>query len=322
MEDFDLEEVNKANEMVPQKKAAPQEQIAEPAVRKVTHLQEDVPNCLRNVRVIVRHLPKNNGVITDPKHVLYGGMSEVATKTFTVPLMRNGRFCNVLTNDEKQFLEQFMGLDPDALSVYNTRNNYWENFQVPLKKDDNYFDLSDPTDYIKYKVLLANKDFIAPSLEAYQNMPKVTYQFVIVQEGEEDEQASKKTNATMSCYKEYGKIENNYDVLKLIVETLDGRPMAKNQKITFLQNKAVELITADPKLFLKTIKDPYIEHKVIIKKAVENGVLSFKGGGYYLRENNMPLCEDREDPTLSNAAKYIASAKHQELLLMLQAKTS
>jgi hypothetical protein len=34
--------------------------------------QETVVNCLRNERITVRHIPKEGGFITNPKHLLYG----------------------------------------------------------------------------------------------------------------------------------------------------------------------------------------------------------------------------------------------------------
>ena len=62
-----------------------------------------------------------------------------------------------------------MGLEYNALSVYKRENNFWDDSndigisKVALRKQDNYFDLSKPEDYIKYKILLANKNFIAAS---------------------------------------------------------------------------------------------------------------------------------------------------------------
>ena len=55
-------------------------------------------NCLRNERIIVRHIPKVGGMITNPKHILYGGMAENAIKIFTVPRLSSGMFVNVLTD--------------------------------------------------------------------------------------------------------------------------------------------------------------------------------------------------------------------------------
>ena len=129
-------------------------------------------NCLRNERVIVRHIPKQSGMITNPKHILYGGMAENATKTFVVPVLSSGAFVNVLTDEEKAFLEEAMGLEYNALSIYKKplSENFWSDSneggisRVRLLKQDNYFNLSNPEDYIRYKILLANKDFIAPSL--------------------------------------------------------------------------------------------------------------------------------------------------------------
>ena len=126
-------------------------------------------NCLRNERIIVRHIPKENG-ITNPKHILFGGMAENAVRTFVVPRLSSGMFVNVLTDKEKAFLEEIMGLEYNALSIYKKVDNFWDDSnengisKVRLTKQDNYFNLSDPEDYIKYKILLANKDFIAPSL--------------------------------------------------------------------------------------------------------------------------------------------------------------
>ena len=122
-------------------------------------------NCLKNERILVRFVPKEDSNITNPKHILYGGMAEGAVKYYTVPILAStGTYKNILTDDEKAFLESYMGLEYNALSVYNKTNNFWANFTVRLTKHDNYLDLSDPNDYIKYKVLLANTDFIADSI--------------------------------------------------------------------------------------------------------------------------------------------------------------
>ena len=283
---------------------------------------EDTPkvNILRNERVIVRHIPKEGGMITNPKHVLYGGMAETATRTFVVPRLRSGSYVNVLTNEEKSFLEDIMGLEYGALNSTRKVNNFWKNISVRLTKQDNYFDLSDPNDYIRYKVLLANKNLIAPSLQALQDEPKATYQFVIIAEGDESRQAKDNTSTIMKCYKEYGKIENDLDTLRVIIETIDGRPTAATTKIEFLQGKINNLIQANSKLFLKVITDPYLNTKVLIKKAVEAGIIANRDNHYYLREDNTPLCEANEEASLSNAAKYLNSPKHQNMLFAIQAK--
>ena len=283
-------------------------------------------NCLRNERVIIRHIPKESGMVTNPKHILFGGMAENAVRTFVVPRLSSGVFVNILTDSEKAFLEEVMGLEYNALSIYKKVDNFWDDSnesgisRVRLTKQDNYLNLADPEDYIRYKILLANKDYIAPSLQALQDSPKATYQFVIISEGDETKSAKDNMSATMKCYKEFGKIENDINTLRVIVETIDGRPTAPTVKLEFLQGRINTLIQADSKIFLRVITDPMLSTKVLIKRAIEAGLISNRGNYLYLKSDNTPLCEVNEEPTLNIAAKYLNSPKHQDTLFMLQAK--
>lgn len=283
-------------------------------------------NCLRNERIIVRHINKPSNLVSNPKHVLYGGLAENASRTYTVPRLSSGGFVNVLTNDEKAFLEEELQLEYNALSVHKKTDNFWDDSndkgisRVRLLKQDTILDLSDPEDYIRYKILLANKDFIAPSLQLLQDAPKASYEYVLISEGDETKAAQKNMSATMMCYKEFGKIENDIDTLRVIVETIDGRPTAQNVKLEFLQTKVNELIQGDSKLFLKIITDPLLSTKVLIKKSIEAGLISRRGNFLYLRSDNSPLCETNEEPVLNVAAKYLNNPKHQELKFSLEAK--
>ena len=275
-------------------------------------------NCLKNERILVRFVPKEDSNITNPKHILYGGMAEGAVKYYTVPILAStGTYKNILTDDEKAFLESYMGLEYNALSVYNKTNNFWANFTVRLTKRDTYLDLSDPNDYIKYKVLLANTDFIADSLRTLNDHPKATYQFVMIKEGESEKREEEKMSVTMKCYKEYGKIEDDNDTLRCIIELIDNRPIAKNTKSEFLKSRINSLIQADPKLFYNIITDEYLNNKVLIKTATEEGVIKRRNNLYYFEDT--PLCPDGTESTLSVAAEYIGLGKNQDLKLRIEA---
>ena len=281
----------------------------------------ELTSCLRNEIVQVRHIKRESGLVSNPKHVFYGGMGENSVRIFTVPILEsNGQYINVLTNSEKAFLEEYMGLPYNALSVYKKTDNYWEDCLVRLTKGDNALDLKDPNDYIKYKILLANKDFIAPSLSALQDYPKETYQFVIVSQKEETKVSKLELNSTMESYKEFGRYEDNVDVLRFVAETLGGRILSANTKIDFLQTQIDKFIKSDAKAFLQAIKDPYLETKILIRKSLEEGTISKKGDFYYLKADNSPLCENGENPTLSVAARFLNQPKRQEIKFLLEAK--
>lgn len=284
-------------------------------------------SCLRNERIIVRFVPRPSTMVQNPKHVLYGGMAENAVRGFVVPrLSSTGMFVNVLTKQEKDFLEKAMGLEYNTLSVYKKKDNFWDDSnpmgigRVLLHKQDNYLNLSIPEDYIKYKILLANKDYIAPSLQALEDRPKATYQFVIISENAEAQMNSSKMDVKMKCYMEYGKIENDFDTLRVLIELLEGRPISSKVKIDYLKSKVNDYIQLNPRRFLSTITDELLPTKVLIKKCVEAGLIGTKNDGYYLRADGTPLCEMNEDSTLNNAARYISSIKRQELKFSLEAK--
>lgn len=296
----------------------------EPEIEKVdkgAQVVEPIISCLRNERITVRFVPRQSGIVTDPRHVNYGGMGENSKRVFTVPKLYSTKtYMNILTNEEKTFLEQYMGLEFNDLSVYKKKDNFWKGYQVVLSKGDTILDLSNPDDYIKYKVLLANKDFIAPSLTILQDVPKATYQFVLVSSEDESKASMRQLSYNQKAYMLFGKLQEKADALKLIIETVDGRPISDNTKLEFLQAQAGELILSNAKLFCKVAEDPYLDTKVLIRKAHTAGILAKRGTFYYLKKDNMPLCENDEEPTLSSAAKYLNAPKHQEVKLSIEAQ--
>ena len=324
MPDFDIDDstIEAAPLQVVEKEIPMAKEIKQATVKSTAA----TVNCLRNERVIIRHIPKESGMVTNPKHILFGGMAENAVRTFVVPRLSSGMFVNILTDSEKAFLEEVMGLEYNALSIYKKVDNFWDDSnengisRVRLTKQDNYLNLADPEDYIRYKILLANKDYIAPSLQALQDSPKATYQFVIISEGDETKSAKDNMSATMKCYKEFGKIENDINTLRVIVETIDGRPTAPTAKLEFLQGRINALIQADSKIFLRVITDPMLSTKVLIKRAIEAGLISNRGNYLYLKSDNTPLCEVNEEPTLNIAAKFLNAPKNQEIKFALEAK--
>lgn len=284
-------------------------------------------NCLRNERVIVRFVPSPNALVRSKGHVLDGGMSENAVREFVVPKFSStGAFKNVLTNNEKTFLEQAMGLEYNALSVYRKNDNFWSDSnpngigKVTLRKQDNYLDLSNPVDYIKYKILLANENYIAPSLQALEDNPKATYQFVIISENAEATANLSRNEGIMKCYEEYGAIRNDAGMLRVLLELLSGRPLSAQTKIDFLQGKVIEYIQKDPRNFLRFIQDELLPTKVLIKKCLDAGIISKRNDAYYLTDGDRPLCELGQESTLDNAARYISSVKRSELKYSLEAK--
>lgn len=281
---------------------------------------EKMISCLSKDRVFIKFVPKENAMAgNDPKHVLYGGMAETSTRTYVVPMLRSGQLKDVLTKDEKSFLESYLGLEDNALSVYNIENNFWKKFKVTVRKEGDSLNLSDGMDYIRYKVLLANTDLIAPSLQALEDRPKSTYEFVLIKESESVGATKAKIDTKKEAYKVWGKIDDKADMLRVIIETLTRKPVSSAASVDTLNVTVEGLIEKDPKMFLKVANDEYLPTKVLIRNGIEAGVIINRGGQLYMRDNNEPLCENGE-PTLNVAAGYLNMPKHQNTKLLIEDK--
>lgn len=287
---------------------------------KETTVSEVKVNPLRKEKIYVRFVPHDNGVSSkDKHHIMYGARADGAYDNLVVPMLRNGNYKNVLTNEEKTFLEKALGLDDNALSVYNTEKNYWDDFKIHIvAKDGLTLDLSDPIDYIRYKVLLANTDLVAPSVQERIDRPKATYLYELVHEEEETTLENAKMDATMASYKEFGKIDSDFNTMRVLTELLDSRPYAANSKIEFFRSRINQLIQADPKKFYKTITDPLLHAKVLLRVGTENGIISKRGDYYYLKSDGSPLCGPGEESTLTVAAQYINLPAHQDIKFLLE----
>lgn len=292
-----------------------------------TEAEEKEPyNCLRKERIIVRHVPKQTGIVSDKNHVLYGGMADSSKRSFVVPMTESG-YKQFLTTDEQKCLEMAMGLEEGTLNINRPKaTNFWSETQdnglnrVYLYKQDNHLDLSKPEDYIKYKILLANDSVIAPSQAVLEQRPKVTYQFVIISEGVETTNAASKLNTNIKAWTHLGRIQDDSDKLRVVLSILEKKQTAPTTKLGFLQNRIVDYINAKPKEFLKIVEDKYFDTKVTIQKAVDRGIVVKRGTYYYDKETNTPLCENGEDPTLTNACKYLNSVKNDSIKFSIEQK--
>lgn len=285
---------------------------------KVTDDEDELINCLRNEKITVKYILNEKTGITDRNHPFFGGLAQGAVINFVVPILRNGSLKNPLTKAEKKYLEYIMGLDDNALSVHKAEDNYWDNYQVRLSKDDYILDLSTPKGYIDYKVLLANTDTVAASMDELNNNPKETYRFVLVSDKEVYDTTSTKVKMKEACMEAYFKIKDDFDSLRCVIQTVTGRPVDAKTDINFLKNKCVEQIEVDPVRFAKVLTDKLLPYKVLLTKAVDAKIVT-KRGTWHLYEGQV-MSDGSEEPTFSVAAKFLSNSKNQEIKFSIEKK--
>lgn len=281
-------------------------------------------NVLVKKRVELRLLPRMSGLFKEKNHVLSNNFAPTSRKRFTVPRMANGQLARVLDENEQEQIEKAMGLDDGELSIYKVKDNYWEKPEtmVSLGKDSNFLDLSNPVDYIKYKILLANRDLICPSIEEFKRMPKASYIYVIMDRNDEVNEAKDKMSDIQICYKEFGKIDEDCDTMRAIIETIQRRKVSATAKAASMQVIINDLIQQNPKLFKSVIMDPMLSTKVTINKALEIGVVVRRGEYLYVKDGDIPMCGSGEEPTMPVACKWLNLPKNQQIKFGIEDKVN
>lgn len=261
----------------------------------------------------VKYIKRKRGMASDVSddHVISGGMLNGSIKKFQAPLLSNGTIANVLTKDEKTYLESVTGLN---LSVYG---DFWLNHFVTLFKDDNQFDLSNPIDYISYKIMLFLKDDIAPSWD--ERNKKQTYQFVITSDEEEFVEKKQKYDSKKEAFKLYGKIEDDKDKIIGVLSLLTNKPIAETSKLSWLQAQLEEFIDSKPQSFIELMKDKFIDTKLLIQEGIKSKVI-LKKGNKYSTIDGLDLCENGQVASFDNAVIYLENPKHQDVRSLIEAK--
>ena len=269
---------------------------------------------LPNEVITVKYIKRKKGMASNVSedHVISGGMLGGSVKKFQAPLLKNGSIANVLTKEEKATLEDLTGLD---LSVYG---DFWTSHFVSLFKDDNILDLSNPMDYISYKILQYLKDDVAKSWS--ERNIKQTYQFVITSGDEELSEKKVGLDSKKEAFKLYGKIEDDKDKLIGVLSLLTNKPISTDTTLKWLQTKVEDYLDNKPEAFLSLIKDKSLETKLLINTAIEKKVI-IKNSNKYTTVDGLDLCENGQIPTFENAVTYLDNVKHQDVRAFIEAKT-
>ena len=270
---------------------------------------------LPNKKVLVRYVKRQSGYITNPKHVAYGGKLEGAVDNIPAKMSKTGKFVNVLTDIEQEYLENVLGRDKGSMSVYRSEDNFWDTINVRLTKEGITLDLSDPEDYIKYKILLSYDDLISPSIT--ETAFKLTYRYELVSQTDEDELMKKSVDYDRQAYRLLDKIESSKEQLAGLLRVMTGKRVSTESDHDWLVGKVGEELKKNPKRFVEILKDPDYQMKLLIEKAIDNHKI-VKMRGLYKTADGIELCEAGQVPTLDNAVAFLNDPKNQDIKLMLK----
>lgn len=272
---------------------------------------------LEDKTVSVKYITKETNGIQDIKHIAYGGLLNGAEIHVPAPTLENKKMKNLLTKVEKDGLESILGLN---LSIYG---DFWKEkgkayqlgiLPVKLSKDEMRLNLSDPYDYIKWKVLLQSP-IVARNLDTIKH--RATNRFVLTSESEKRQKELDKAGYKINAYKLFVQFESNRDVLRYALRTL-GRNTSKNHDMDFLQSEFHKELEKNASMVVSILGDPFIKTKALLETCFDYGAVMRKDKMYYTLDD-APICDEGQ-PTLQNAAEFLSTNLGQDLRLSLEAK--
>jgi hypothetical protein len=280
---------------------------------------------LPNKKVKVRLVNAQRGAISDSNHVLYN-LAPGATVEICPRNKKGQSVINCpLNEEERAFFESKeksgMAFSPGDLSPHaKDKENYWRSKASKVKLDSNpvEYNLADASDYLKYKTLLSNDDLVAP--DSASELAKKSYIFVI----ESDEDAQKKVvvkgDKKKRAWKLAAKMEDDKQGMIDFLSVVGKRPSA-NSKMEFLIAGIDTFIEENINEFLTVLEDPNYASRVLLTKAIQVKAVKKEGHKYFLADG-MELCKKGEINNLASTLNFLSSDENQEIVMVLEAKTS
>lgn len=281
-------------------------------------------NPLKNEIVDVKFI-NSTSTMYSQESPLKGGLAETASITYAVP-RENGMIKAVLTPDEQEFFENYFNLPENAMNPSAINNNYWTTYnrgyinRVTLDKSGKRLNLSIAKDYIEYKILLANPEYICPNQETLENSRKATYRFVMNNDTTVATSAGKNADVKLELFEIYAKYKEDADMLRTICYLVEHKKVSPKTQIELLKEKVTNMIINDAKSCYPVMTSKTLEQKKALIIGVEKAVVSDRNGFYFVTETGQKLADDYTEPNLNNAANYLADVANQDLYFSILKK--
>jgi hypothetical protein len=245
---------------------------------------------------------------------------------------KTGRLKNPLTPEEQAYFENEAGLDLEkgALNPYRKKDNFWEEFRIAIRKSDDIIteksilmtlDLSDPMQYLEYKVLQCNTNpgggLVAPSWQ--ERMHSGTYRIALVHEGQQNFEKVKRADQMKKAYKYLSKIDSSeeemFDFLTIyFLENGKSKRPSENAKKDTYYSELQDIIDTDLTGFLKIVEDAKnYEYKLLVHRGLKIGALKMKGSDKIETVDGIPV-----GTGLHQAVQWFKDDRHQDEYLTLK----
>lgn len=223
--------------------------------------------------------PARNGIYSEilAKH----GMTSINDASVTLTPAIDAKFKLVktgLSGEEQSFLESKLGLKVGELDHYIT-NPFWQEYYIKLKYNTEMLNLESPSDYLKYKILVASE-------KCAQSVDEISPESLFYLEDIENttEKLSSKADLKLEATELFAKFsaEDRKKLLKIYGEN----PTGNTDK--FIKGMLFDKLESNPKQFIeiasKSKERIFLE--AFIFDLISKGVLRERAGVYFDKDIN------------------------------------
>jgi len=193
---------------------------------------------------------------------------------------------------QQEFFERILGLEKGALNP-NKKDSFWakdERSRVIVPREGITLDLSSPIGMIKYEILKANRDKIAPSWGARLNSPE--YQFALVDDDVETDSTIETMTSEIEAMDYFIRVTSSKESMSNFMKCT-GQAIPAQIKEEKLKADIFNMMKNKRSDFLKIAKDPNFEERVFLADGVICGAILKTGrskyelpGGYVIGESD------------------------------------
>jgi len=242
-----------------------------------------------------------NGVLVDP---LEGMSPEAIVELATMLAMKPEDF-NVNKKEKNFWKHEYDGLQGTS---------YKKGEEVSVDKNEKTLDLSNPIDFLEYRVLLANTEFVAPTLA--EQKEKGSYRFVLVDEDEEVITRVKSSDKRKEATKAQLRLEESETRLKNFLRVY-GRTVPATAKKDWLVAEVDKVVEENMDGFLTIVKDPDYENRLFILDAVNAKAIVKTGTDEYSLQGGKKM---GKTGSMKDAIAFIKDPKNQPEVLTIKAR--
>jgi hypothetical protein len=209
-----------------------------------------------------------------------------AKRSFFNPFLKEG---------EQEFFEKQLNQKEGALNLYDSHSKFWGSFTTSLDKNGLELDLSNPSDALRYRVMLVDPKFA--NGEDQRDVPEC--EFILIDQEITDkaisEKAQTKDKAMDYMYKLKKSKKGMYDTLRLLGKKPDVDASAdwfKTEIYKILDEPGILPGTVGLKQFIEVMEDSLADVKIFVLDAVEKGEIVQGNDGYRIADGRKYLGKD------------------------------